>query len=157
MNYEAIKEFCIKDKTKLETDDKMDACFEGYLYAIRTYSPKYGKFKEYSEYCMKTYIKKIKKQLQLQKQAEMYDFSLNRSITYNSNEKFGNVFFADPTEQFQSLEIKLCISDLDLISKQICCYLFKGYSKEEICSFLNITDDIFSIYKIKLQNHFSKI
>lgn len=60
MNYEAIKEFCIKDKTKLETDDKIDACFEGYLYAIRTYSPKYGKFKEYSEYCMKTYIKKSK-------------------------------------------------------------------------------------------------
>lgn len=103
---------------------------------------------------MKIYIQKFDKQLKLQKQAEMYDFSLNKTITFDSNAEFGNEFLADSMDQFQSVEMKLLISNLDDISKQICRYLFQGYSTEEICSFLNITADTFRMYRKKLQNHF---
>ena len=138
-NYRFIYNFSNSVKASLETDDKLAACMEGFLYSVRTYHDSMGSYRRYAEKCMLDYVRKEEKSLRNQRRSEYYNISLNMTSVDDEKNEFSsfigiyNPDYASKTAFYETL------SGLDNLKYRICKMLFYGYSIKEIEKRFNIS------------------
>lgn len=148
-NYFFIHKYSREINFRLEQNERLSACQEGFLYSVRTYRNHYGKFESYAKKCMNEFMEIRRKELLKQKRCEEYNFSLDKTV-FNDNNKttYADIICVDNLDHFNNLEFKESISKMNTENQRICILLAHGYTNKEICNILNLTADEFKKHKL---------
>lgn len=156
-NYFFIHKYSREINFRLEQNERLSACQEGFLYSVRTYRNHYGKFESYAKKCMNEFMEIRRKELSKQKRCEEYNFSLDKSIFFE-NEKitYGDAICSDNQDCFEKIELEEFIAKMDSENKQICVLLANGYKNKEIRNILNLSEAELKSHKSKIKQELLK-